>query len=89
MKIATSSSRPDEPASRIASDRIGGAPADFERLQLRIARRADELAASGLARVTNGEARRLWIKAEHEILGSDSRVALADLLRLIATLSRG
>lgn len=89
MKTATFSPPPAGPGSLSASDRIGGDAADFERLQRRIARRADELAARGLTRATNGEARRLWIKAEHEILGADSRVALADLLRLIATLGRG
>ncbi len=57
-------------------------------LQLTIARRADALAQAERPPLRTGSDRRHWIKAEREILGPASRIALIDLLRLCAGLSR-
>ena len=59
----------------------------WEALQRRIARRADELSRDAPPSVRRGPGRLLWVKAEREILGSESRVGLVDLLQVCARLS--
>jgi hypothetical protein len=61
---------------------------EFFPLQLRIAQRADDLARTEPGHAHAGPGRRLWIKAEREIVGAASRVALADLLSLCRHFSR-
>lgn len=46
----------------------------WEALQLRIARRADELAREAAPYLRQGPGRLLWMKAESEILSASSRV---------------
>jgi hypothetical protein len=57
------------------------------RLQLRIARRADEIARQEALPPRIGPGRRLWMKAEREVLGPASRIALFNLLNLCAVFS--
>lgn len=61
-----------------------GSTVDLADLQLRIARRADELAREEAGHWHRGSGRRLWIKAERELLGPVSKSALFDLLKLCA-----
>ena len=76
----------EEPPDPVAAQ--DAEPGLWEGVQLRIARRADELAKNASPLFRRGSGRLLWVKAEREILGPRSRVALTDLLQLCARLSQ-
>jgi hypothetical protein len=64
-------------------------PSRWEALQVQIAWRADELSRAASPFVRQGSGRLLWMKAENEILGAGSRIAIWSLFDLAARLSRG
>ena len=76
-----------EPASitRCVADAV--VDDELFRLQVRIARRADQLAQARRTPTPAGPGRRFWIMAEREVLGPSSRVALFDLLSFCARFS--